>query len=984
MIAGIERLFTSIQMLGKVPMDSFIDILGGTDEYLVSKSDDLVSYIAVSGSTKIVGDKEREEIVKGFDLSFASMLKETGHVFEFSWKTDPMASPLVVDEYISEMEDGANKAGLNIPQIFAGKRKILTERVTYEETAIALWTKSTILSPAEKRADTMVRAKNTGGATIGTAQPPLEGLQKLVIKHKASTASVIEKLRQAGIACRQISTKVGCRHARNYIYPSLTGSQWAPVYAGEDNFERVEERAPDGDWSGLFPPALVEQMLLHGSTDISSYSVRIGDQIFGYVNMISGASADQDFSHLVDLVNRSGSRIPWRVLWRVEGGVKDREWQRVAASVLLPTNTKNKSILGQLDRAAAWEQANLTRVYLSASFATWAPANKPAELDQRLSQLTRAIGNWAGIQVSSDTRDPLEGVFASVPGICANTVAIRAKPRLTSAFRNLPIMRPGGPWERGSVMFHTPDGKPFFYEMGSKKQTAWFDIIVGQQGSGKSALVNSLNLGAALDFAREGAANELPRIGIIDIGYSSRGLIEGIKDGLPAARKHEALYIRWQNKKEHAVNVFDTPLGLRYPLQVHMDFLKEFVNSVLGLEHIKGSDLLKDIAASAVEEAFRVSATLATQHKYEPQLDPLVDAAIESAEISLPDTPLWWEIVDFLSAKGLMHEAMLAQRYAVPRLSSLASAVTEDRVRDVFKNSNIGDERALDVFSRKIDRAMSNFEVLCHETKFDLAGASIVSLDLSEVTAGAGELGKRKVEVMYLAARHLVGGEYYLVEEDFSDVDEVYRDHHVQRIRKLAKQRKRLVYDEFHMTEGSTAVQLQLERDVRIGRKYDVQITLVSQLITDFSDTLLSLARSFFICSSGGDIGLSAIRDCLKISDTAAEVIRTRLRGPTQSEGAPFYGIFDTDEGRFEHHLVNTLAAEELWLCTTKRKDVELKRALERKLGQSSAWKVLCNQFPGGSAQHRLELITADLARRNIDTDPTDYLVDELAGVAHG
>lgn len=983
MIQFLENTVAAVQMLGSTPLNAFVTLLGGDDEYLVDANDNLVSFISVYGAMKHVGEAEREAIVDGFERSFSTLLKEPGHTIEVCWRGDPSASPLIVDEFVADLGEGAVKAGLEVPELLDGKRSILKDRVLFEHCIIAFWTKAKVLNTAERRSDALERNRRIGAQKVLHGLRPITGLRKLQIKHRAAADAFVEQCEKQGILARRISTKQGLCQAREMLYPNLTGSGWQPVYPGEGGWDTVEERADPDDASGHFPPRLAEQMTPIGAADINNYIVEIGGYIFSYLNMVYGSSHHADFSELVKIVNRTGNSIPWRILWRIEGGVKDRELDRVLASVLEKTNAINGLILENLKAAEEYHKKGIARVYFSASICTWAPADRRDQLDAQISQLQRAVGNWAGIQVAADTKDPLQGVYSSVPAMAEKTVLRKAKPRAADAFRFLPIMRPGSPWSRGSIMFHTPDGRPFYYEMGSSKQTAWFDIIIGQQGSGKSALVNGLNLAAALDFAREGSANELPQIGIIDIGYSSRGLIECIRDGLPENRKHEAKYIRWQNDNAHAVNVFDTPLGLREPLPVQLDFLKNFVCAVLGVFGSNGEDILRDIVSSVVEEAYRQTGDRVSQKTYEPGLVENVDKLLANIGKELPAKASWYEVVDVLFEEGFHYEALLAQRYAVPTLGELAEAAHSDRVRDGYENALIGQERAIDTFTRKLDRAVTNYKVLSKETQFEIRDTSVVSLDLSEVTAGSGELRKQRIEVMYLAARQLIGGEYYLVEEDFSTVDERYRRFHQERIRKLGRKKKRLVYDEFHLTEGAQAVQQQLENDVRVGRKYDVQVALVSQLITDFSDDLLSLARSFFVCSSGGDKGLEAIRATLNLAEAAATIIRTRLNGPSRTEGAPFYGIFNTSDGRFEHLLVHSMSSQELWAMTTKRKDVEFKRELERKVGRRRAWSLLCHHFPGGSAQERLETVTARLAARNATEDPVDALIREILEFGH-
>src|SRR5262249_49519783 len=160
---------------------------------------------------------------------------------------------------------------------------------------------------------------------------------------------------------------------------------------------------------------------------------------------------------------------------------------------------------------------------------------------------------------SSAGGDPLECTMSSALGVaCASTAPVAIAP-LREVVKVLPWQRACSPFDEGSVLFRTADGRTWPYQMGTTLTTTWFDLIFAQPGSGKSVLMNALNLGTCLSA---GVA-KLPFIAILDIGPSSSGLISLLRDALPPERRFEAMHFKLRMTPEYSVNPFDTQLGCR-------------------------------------------------------------------------------------------------------------------------------------------------------------------------------------------------------------------------------------------------------------------------------------------------------------------------------------------------------------------------------------------------------------------------------------
>ena len=104
-----------------------------------------------------------------------------------------------------------------------------------------------------------------------------------------------------------------------------------------------------------------------------------------------------------------------------------------------------------------------------------------------------------------------------------------------------------------------------------------------------------------------------------------------------------------------------------------------------------------------------------------------VDEAIAKYNIHLPNDPYWWDVVDALYDKGAYHQAMLAQRHAVPTLVDGVTASRRPQIRALLQETQIGAsaETVLHAFERMVASSIREFPILASVTRFDIGGARV-------------------------------------------------------------------------------------------------------------------------------------------------------------------------------------------------------------------------------------------------------------------
>lgn len=972
-----NKLIAPFQTAFKQSLETFIRLETADDDITLAASDgSLVTYVRVDGSRQIIGEEEYNFLVEGSTIKIGSRFDRQGHALQVYFVRDPGRITHHLENLLRPSHLTAEAIELDVQDIFDEKVRHLSRYLSYEECYFVLWTRPSVLTKNElKRAATESRKKKWLKA--GYAQNPLAALDALRTRHKSYIASVVSSLDELGIKSDVMLVHDALRAIKNNLYPTKAHEDWSACLPGDN----IPPRAPltKTDLSDVIWPTLRQQLALADSYVLNESIVRIGDLIWGGADI---TLAPMDPSPFPMLLNRLfEAKVPYRISFLIEGGgVYATQFRAFAATILGVTNAVNKQIkfsLEGLERLARKEPVVRMRI----SLATWAPRDNLRLLQDRLANLVQAVESWGYCQVSEFSGDPLDCVMASALGIhCAGTAPAAVAP-MFEVMKLMPWQRPSSPFDKGAMLFRTPDGKVWPYQTGTNVTTTWFDLIFAQPGAGKSVLLNSTNIACCLTPG----LSQLPYIAIIDIGPSSSGMISLIKEALPETRQHEAAAYRLQMTQQYAVNPFDTQLGCRYPMLDERSYLVELLTLLCtppGQD--RPYDGIQQLAGLVVDEMFRWrddTSANAEPRPYLPRLDHAVDEAIARHNLHLPTDPYWWDVVDRMFDLGETHVAMLAQRYAVPTLADAITASRRPQIRSLLEETSIGmtAETVINAFERMVTSSIREFPILSGITRFDVSDARVCSLDLMDVSPQGDDTADRQTSIMYMLARHVLVRSWWVGMEMIEHMPEKYRLYHELRLQNIIETPKRLCYDEFHRTSRSRSVRAQVVRDVREGRKRGVQIALSSQLLEDFDNDMVDLATGVWVLGAAiSDQAVDNIRERFGLSQTARNIIRYKLTGP-RAGGAPALLVLGTVEGKYEQHLLNTLGPIELWALSTSSEDVSIRTRLYQKLGASRARQMLAANFPGGSARGEIKRRVMMLAEKGeVRSAAVSQVVNEI------
>jgi len=978
-----SKLIMPFQKALRQSVSSFIQLETADNETtLVASDGSLISYIKVEGSRQIIGDEEFRTIVDAALIKIGSRFDRQGHALQVYFSRDPARVKEQLDTLVKPSRTTSQNIGLEMDDVFVERIRHLQRFLTHEEGYFVLWTRPSVLSKSEMERSQKDAQENTQKwLPAGYAQYPYAALEPLRTRHKSFVSAVMSGINEMGIKGTLLEVHDALAKIRGNLFPERNNDKWRACLPGDP----VPPRAPSSkvDMSDLLWPNLANQITASDARTINKSVVRIGNTLWAGGDM---TLAPMDVMPFPILLNRLvDADIPFRISFLIEGGgAYATQFRTFIATIMGPTNAANKQVKYSLEGLQAMARSEPV-VRLRVSFATWCPIEEKGAINDQLSILLQSIESWGYCQVSEFSGDPLDCVMSSAMGIHCGGTAPSAIAPMKEVLKLLPWQRPSSPFDQGAILFRSPDGKAWPYQTGTNITTTWFDLIFAQPGAGKSVLLNTQNLGTILTPG----LSKLPYVAVIDIGPSSSGLISLIKEALPLKRQHEANYFRLQMSHQYAINPFDTQLGCRYPLPDERSYLVELLTLLCTPPgYDKPYDGMQQLTGLVVDEMFRWrddKMANAEPRPYLPRLESEVDEALSKFNVHLPTDPYWWDVVDKMFELEQYHIANIAQRHASPTLSDAITASRRPQIRSLLEETSVGfsAENIISAFERMITSAIREFPILSSVTQFDIADTRICSLDLMDVAPQGDEMADRQTSIMYMLGRHALVRSWWMSKEALEKMPEKYRAYHSLRLQEISESPKRLCYDEFHRTSKSFSVRSQIIRDVREGRKRGVQIVLTSQLLEDFSQEMVDLATGVWILGTAiSDKAVDDVQQCFGLSDTARNVIRTKLTGP-KSIGAPCLFVLGSTDGRYEQHLYNTLGPVELWALSTSSEDVAIRNRLYDLIGAGRARQMLAAAYPGGSA--RSEIRRRVLARSEsgevraaLVSAVIDEIVDEI------
>ena len=923
---------------------------------LVNNLKSLLTVYEIEGTFETYSANEFSTILNNLHSRLNGYFNRVGHSISITFERDPESAYQQLRLLSEPALQAAKMMDLQSEDIILDRIEKNSLYVAHEKNLLVVYTHLSVFSNDEIKREIKEKIKeaqelNLPKLTYG--QNPAQILMSLKSRHDTFISRLEDDFKLCGegsnsaIYLKKIPACDAIRHLRMMISRENTSENFRPVLLGDRLLAHGNEK--NDDYSDLVPPKIKYQVC---NTPLKFNGEIIETPLLFHGNL-SIELGQQEITLFADLLNNIDKTMGWRVKFDLSPcGLSSMRTRRTLLSFvgMLPSNKEICESFEALDALSKDESICEMKITLS----TW--ADNYHEVKRRVSILEKAVQAWGGCHVNGVHGDPLAIWSATVPAFSSNNIANRLIPPLSDALQLFPLQRPATPFTNGgNLLLRTPEGKIFPVELASRLQDTWIELISAPPGSGKSVFMNSMNLAAI-----HSAGNKrLPLMTIVDVGPSSSGLIQLIRDSLPENRKHEAICIRMQNSYEFAVNPWDTQLGCRYPTLKEHEFLVDFM--VLLCTHSSTNKIPEgcpQICEMLLNIAYEEKADK-SPNLYEKQVIPEIDSLLEELQIENTENLSWYEVTDILFKNNKIKEAGIAQRQASPILSDFSAYLNTPSIQQLFGESRLeSGEHLISFMNRCFISAATNYAVFSGRTHFEINNETrIVAIDINDVIGNKTNEGKLRTTVMYLFARQLAAKNYFLRDELILPIcPPIYRNYHLQRIANIQDEKKILAYDETHNVSGIEIFSQTMIKDAREGRKWGIRIINASQFLKDHASELLDSATSIFVMRGGNHSDELVLKEKFNISNHTIQRLQREAVGPT-STGGTFLAILKTKLGRVVQLLTNTVGSIEMWAFSTTLEDVALRNRMYKAIGAYNARKILAQRFPSGSALSHIEYL---------------------------
>ena len=920
--------------------------------------------IRVRGVPSIISEDEGiERMGRAMDM-ISSSLRAKGRAititYERSYNTDDDVADL-----INPLEEAAMRKGLSIMAAVQETEDVLRASVSQERILIAVWTFRDAAEPSAYKEDKRVRQSSTGKMILSRAVQDMNGpYDSLQANHRGFVAQIVSAMTGLNFTVEVLGPKNGGRQDLAEIRRSIlyheTPANWAPKEAGPLRYPKAKAKV-SADVANLFADTLDRQIMTSAASASGDLrTVNMGGRSYAVMQLTAFPNRMISFHSLLRNIDGSTNRLdrmPFRIAFHLEGGARINGIKHTLATIMSLFSNPARQKRYALDGILA-EMRNDERTYLYSRIyaTTWIePGEDEALLAERRSRLVRAFNSWQSPTVIDSATDPMRLLAETCPGMVA--VARTGEPFIAAA-REMGYAMPfhsSAPIEQeGETIYTTLDGKPMPFKAHSPLQDSWFGLIFASPGSGKSVLMNSLNM----DFAAFYPSAQIPYIGVLDVGESSRGFIETIQSALPLNRRSEVAFFTLRNEhgdRSYTINPLDIGLGRRRPLQrektTSMNFLLALCNELEGKE---GLSALIEVIVTQVYERYSDLGISSGQKIYQADKDRMLDTLLSSFGIKIHDNLSWWKIVDDLVRAKRHDLAERAQRFAVPQLSDLISILSSEEIQKAH-----GAELCRSVITQ-ITSGINAFPAFSGETQLDIGSARVVSLDLKHVInmTPATDTDYRNNLLFFMMSRELFmkkisgdAGEIPSMHLPEGDIGDAYREYWRVRYNDISQTRKRFCFDEFHITGSSPIMASQIDQDVRQGRKWGLEILLVSQRLQDF-ERYTDFASNLFVLKVSTRTEQEALSKIFKADEAVVDLALRYCTGPVPGIGSVILirrALKGQTSWLFAH---NRIGPVRIWALTTTLEDRALKKALAEVTGDlSTALEILASRFPKGTAK---------------------------------
>ena len=1018
----LESLMESIYAMAKKSATDYsnLETTMGARTF-VYRSGTLATVLRYVGISKIVGSEETRQIVQSLHQALNPFFLRKVHELQMVMDRDVMPMSRMVKR-MGPMYDTAKRLHLDevMHDIFDEQAATMAARTMEDTITIVLYTNASAIRPEDYkdwvRQLTEERRKGAVHVPAGT-QDETFGIDPLLALHDAFVDQVSATLSDSDIG-GQIEV-LNAAEATNILAKSLdplgTSDEWRAWMLPEADAhlarrmhgesltrmptEAIRKASPKvrkiANTSIFFPPPLNEQLICHEAKYPKDGYMEYAGRLYSTLGMVIPPRRVVQASTLIHALSGMQSRasggeserVPYRLSIRMRGNGMRQGALRANIAPLVSVGSYNNIKLMRAYKALQKEaNDDMAVASISMSLTTWVNASEhkaTEKLKSRVVALRSAASQWGDMSMVEGTIDRVQAFLNSCPAITLQPSSNEATGSLAELLPLLPWGRPASPLgSYGTEIYRSLDGAILPLASHSAEQDFWLETMTAPMGGGKSAQANRKHL----DYIFAPGRTTLPFLHILDIGGSVSGMVEMIQDALPNDQKHLAYMHVLRNDRSNAVNMLDTKLGLRHPLEGDLQATVDWLTSlVTPAERSKPYENMGEFCKAVLIALYKRfdDATDNGQPRIYKRGNSVIDTALEEARVDIqPGTP-WFGVADILGSKQNYPAALMAHRLAMPVLSDLAAIANDDNVRGDYMAAVT--EMGMPIpqaFSVQLSLARESYPIFTDTTVLDLRGRRITAIDLQEAATKGNASARKQASLMYQVAYELFSRNIRITDDDIKSIPRVWRGYYANLIEELKNTDKHVTIDEYHRTQiqelttkdaadhDTQGIRQTLVREGgRESRKWGLSLLTISQLSADHGQ-LFQLASGNHIIKRGSNDETKFQKEALKLSSTDMAAMQHFVNGPTK-DGVTFLTQWTTKKGKFNQIFTSTVGPKTLWSLSSTFEDKTIRKIVFDNIGRNAGRTVLARSFPKGSAKEEV-----DRRKRTVKADVMDDAVE--------
>ena len=954
--ASIADLLMGFDRVKKTAVEDYCPIRGVVNDYTYFLDNTgLVTVFEIKGATFIMGPSERKTLVSELQDMFSTILREQNAAIQMVYQRDRIQVADKLKAYYAPLVGKAKSLRMNADGLLQERAASMLPYLSGTEVYIVLFTYPGQL--ISKEALKEFRAQERANRDPDFPLERVDGIQVYqepdVVEHRHdATARTLEgSLKKLRLDVKKLKVKDSIALAKRMLFPAETSSSWKPRLPGDAFDVRLHQMDPNyalHDVDAHIYPSIGRQIAaaeVRRSESLDSV-VQVGARFVATQLLELTPTSPKPFEDLLEHINDID--LPIRASMTFYGGndyfagkISSKKGLAYLAALTYPAHNRKISAAGET-LGADIDEKGRNPCGLSMAVSTWGETRHMAS--ERIKKLGRAMDAWGDTQSAPEVGDPFLAFTATVPGWPDNLrhTLITTVDRMLGS---MPFNVVTSPWKEGVLFFKNRQGGIFPYAPLSSEQQTTNILTFAPPGGGKSVLISTLILAAIFDPVLEG----LPKIAAIDIGNSSKGVINLLREISPPDMRDRFMHVEFELNERFGINVMDTRVGCQKPTSAERGFLTNFLTLVL--TPVGSTEPIQDatqIATMLIDELYTVCAE-DNPTRYIDGQDKLTTAWLQNQrDFEVKKSTTWWQVVYFAMSKKAYDVAGSAQRFAVPSLKMMPSRLA---MSDSLKTLYGQDNPILVDAKRLILGFIQQYPSLCKPSNFNFQETDVCIIDLNKVTQDTGPEGTRRTTIAYMVSRYLLGKDFLTNKDILNEMPPVAQEFYRSKVAQLEVVRKYLIYDEFHRTQGATAVQRTVLDDMRNGRKFNLMVMLASQNFNDFSEDIVKQATVRFVMRVDSPEEADALVAKYGWSDTIRTALIKEVRGAGRHGATMLMHAsgLKGDEASCTQVLTNIIGTTELAAYATTREDAALRDAvLEEGIPYWEAVTLIGRFFPGG------------------------------------